>query len=944
MKHSAPNSSRHHKYRLLLLCLGLLLSGSSISGQVFVDSFSNGTVADSDLLTGFWITNLNNGSGDANALIESAGTLSMSAGDNDGTNNANFSGVSLTSSVSSNFNFFSDSLTFKVRGISFSGSTAPDKQQIRMSLTSTAQSSYNSPDAVVVRVRGDGTILLGSKVDTINSNSDGTTTHESVDVGSDNVITGFDFNIGPVSGTTLSYTLTAFGGGGTTQSGSFTLDPSDWDGVGGNAALTFWAQEFNATGGNDNYTVTLDSIEVSSPEPPTPPVVRTRYLPTGNYNVLFIAFDDLKANFGPFVTADLTEAMPKPVTPNLDTLASTGMSFTRTYCQQAVCWASRTSLLTGCRPDTTKIWDDGPNFRDTMPGVITLPQHFANQGFNVAGYGKIYDFRSTPPQQDAALSWPDGFSSPGVSNTNSGNAHHFYEEGQWQVEQAEAEGSNTRRALFSTDAGETNYWVTPNRPVDRDIDYADGLITGAGIAKLNQFATDYINNGNRFFLAIGMQKPHLPFTSPKTFWDLYDPDEIDLTGYDGARTSPTGGLAFADATYEIGSYGDLNTTVAEADARRLIHGYLATTSFVDYQLGRILSALEASGVADETIIVIWGDHGFHLGDHNGYWAKHTCFENATRSPLVILAPGMSSLGTDGAVCPTPVELVDIYPTLVDLANIPTPTQPGGFEAEGTSLRPLLEDPAQPWKKAAFSQYQRNISGSGIANPGNGMGYTLRTTRYRYTEWWRTQTSNQSGGGYTDRDVKLYSSPEFVELYDHEEDPFETVNLADDPAYSALRSELSTMLAGGTGWNTTAVEAPAEYPVEYATWRDAHAVPGIDALLDLDPNADPDFDLLVNLFEYKMGSHPLLADQSGLLPVIEDNEGESQLAIYFNSVPSRTDVSLVAQHSQTLAPGSFTESGVDTSTLSTTSGREEKRASVPVITGEQDFLRLNANSQ
>ena len=689
----------------------------------------------------------------------------------------------------------------------------------------------------------------------------------------------------------------------------------------------------------------VDDLQIigTSGAPPGPG--RTRYLPKGDYNVLFFAFDDLKANFGPFATPELAQAMPRPLTPNLDSLASMGMSFTRAYCQQAVCWASRISVMTGCRPDTTKIWDDGPNFRDTMPGVISLPQHFAARGYNVAGYGKIYDFRSTPPQQDAALSWPQGFSSPSVSNTNSGESHHFYQDGQWQAEQAEPGGSSTRRRLFSTDAGDTNFWATPNRPVDPDVDYSDGRIAGAGISKLNQFATNYLNNGKRFFLAVGLQKPHLPFTSPKSFWDLYDPAEINLAGYDGSRTPPTGGLAFTNATYEIGSYEDLDTTVAEADARRLIHGYLATTSFADYQFGRILAALQKSGVADNTIIVVWGDHGFHLGDHNGYWTKHTCFENATRSPLIIRAPGMDGLATAGEVCSTPVELVDLFPTLVDLAGIAEPSQPVGLEAQGVSLRPLLEDPRQPWKKAAFSQYQRFIRGTG--NPsGNGMGYTLRTDRYRYTEWWRTQTSNQAGGGFTDRDQKLFESPEFVELYDHLNDPREEQNLADipiDPTYADLIAELSFMLAGGNGWDTPAVVAPTLYPVGYETWRSAHATPGIDPLADLDTDADPDFDGIVNLLEYKMGRHPLVPDLDSVISSIFEEDGVDYLALDYQSVPSRSDVTMVGERSSTLLPGSFTTTGVKTNTHSSVAGKELRRSHVAVTPAGRNFLRLKAAS-
>jgi hypothetical protein len=199
--------------KILSLCLGAVFPIASVSAQVFVDSFNNGTAADSDAQAGFWATNTSNGSGDANAIVESGGVLSMSAGDDDGTNNANYSGVSLISSVSSDFNFFTDTLSFQVRGISFSGSTAADKQQLRLGLTA-GGGSYNSPDAVVLRVRGDGTVNLGSKVDIANSNSDGTATHENFDLGADNSLTGFDLTLDPGSGTNIDYTLVCYGGSG----------------------------------------------------------------------------------------------------------------------------------------------------------------------------------------------------------------------------------------------------------------------------------------------------------------------------------------------------------------------------------------------------------------------------------------------------------------------------------------------------------------------------------------------------------------------------------------------------------------------------------------------------------------------------------------------------------------------------------------------------------
>ena len=665
-------------------------------------------------------------------------------------------------------------------------------------------------------------------------------------------------------------------------------------------------------------------------------VSRARALPEGNYNVLFVAFDDLKANFGPFLTPELAAAMPKPVTPHLESLSSTGMAFTRAYCQQAVCWASRASLMTGCRPDTTKIWDQNEaqafDFRDTMPGIITLPQHFANRGYNVAGYGKIYDYRGTPSNLDESRSWPGGmnvFSSP----------RNFYEDGHWQAEQSAP--SNSKSKLFATDMGETNHWVTPSRPVNKNTDYADGIMTTNAITKLNTYAGNYTSSNKPFFLAVGYVKPHLPFTAPKQFWDLYDPAQINLTDYTGTRTFPTGTLPFTGSNFEISSYGDIgtNTVTDPNEARRLIHGYLAATSFVDDQLGRVLAALNANPtVAANTIIVVWGDHGWHLGDHNGFWAKHSCYENAARSPLIFRAPGMAALGTAGKTCQSPVEFVDIYPTLVDLASQPSPAQPAGLEMQGKSLLPLLEDPEQPWKKAAFTQYQRNINGSGITNSGNGMGYSIRTSRYRYTEWWRTQSTIDANGNSSDRHIKLFTAPEYRELYDMINDPNETVNLAANPTHASTVTELTAALAGGNGWETTAVSPPANFPTDFPTWQANHVEPGYPIGL-LAEAMDPDGDGLMNLREYAHGTNPFSPNADPAWSEVTGTPGAQFLSLVFPMVGSRTDVTTSATTSAQLS--GWTTTGVINENLGQQANRTWWRSKISMsgAAPAKGFLRL-----
>jgi iduronate 2-sulfatase len=671
----------------------------------------------------------------------------------------------------------------------------------------------------------------------------------------------------------------------------------------------------------DNLQVTGSSFALSRP----------RVLPVGNYNVLFVAFDDLKPNFGPFMTPDPAAAMPKAVTPHLDSLSSTGMAFTRAYCQQAVCWASRTSLLTGCRPDTTKIWDDGPNYRTTMPGIISLPQHFANLGYSVAGYGKIFDPRSTPANNDAALSWPDGQADRSASRT-------YFEDGKWQVER-----DTGSRNGFATDIAVTNFWVTPNRPVNPNTDYSDGLIATDAINKLNTFATSYTNTGTPFFLAVGFKKPHLPFNAPKNFWDLYDPAQINLTGYTGTRTFPTGTLSFTGANFEITAYGDVtdNTINDPAFARQMIHGYLAATSFADYQLGRVLAALNANPtVAANTIIVALGDHGWHLGDHNGFWSKHSCYEQAARAPLIIRTPGMNTIATAGKPCDTPVEFVDIYPTLVDLASQAIPAQPAGLEMQGQSLRPLLEDPEQPWKKGAFTQYQRFIQGTGITNGGNGMGYSIRTKRFRYTEWWRTESTVDSEGNSLNRDVKIASltTPRFVELYDILNDPKETVNQANNPAYATHRAELAAALAGGNGWDAQSVAPPAEFPTTFSTWQSSHVEPGYP-LGQFADAMDPDGDGLINLREYAHGTNPLSPSAEPTWSEVTGTPGARFLSLVFPLVGSRTDVTTAAKTSSTLS--NWTTTGVTNATIGQAANRTWRRSSIPMSGAPpaKGFLRL-----
>jgi iduronate 2-sulfatase len=653
---------------------------------------------------------------------------------------------------------------------------------------------------------------------------------------------------------------------------------------------------------------------------------RNRLLPESNYNVLFIPIDDFRVLIDAYGE---TEPL-RPSTPHMDKLADSGVSFANAHCQQAVCNASRASLMTGLRPDTTRCWKLQTFFRDTVGyDLKTIPQHFGDQGYTTHGIGKIYHSTNSNSQDDnpsGSRSWNDGW-------FNAQGPQDWYE----------------RPNRSATDAGDV-----------ADNAYDDGVAADAGVAKIKTYAADYHANGTPFFLAVGFKKPHLPFNAPKKYWDLYDPNEIDLEGYDGSHDLPAGTNDFT-APYggEPQSYVDIvghpETKAPNAtDARRLIHGYLACVSFIDAQVGKLLDALEDpdgnpetdDSIADNTVVILWSDHGFFLGENNGFWAKHCNFEISTRVPLIVRAPGMEAVGSAGNFCTAPVELVDIYPSLVELCSLPQPVQPEGMAPEGTSFLPLLEDPKQPWKKAAFSQYQRSINTNhpddvpllnGYANHP-GMGYSIRTDRYRYTEWWRTVSSNDT----VDLHVLMDDSPAHIELYDYLEDPGETVNLATNPAYASVKAELAALLNdedasfAGDGWKQVNVDAPAAFPTDHTSWMEGYSMPGLPANA-LDLQQDPDADGWINLFEYKFGTHPLEQDDPG---VSQSFDGD-KLHLDFPEVTSRNDIALNAEKSNSLTADSWTTVGVTVEDTGVNGNSTLRRGSALLETS-QAFLRLISN--
>ena len=456
---------------------------------------------------------------------------------------------------------------------------------------------------------------------------------------------------------------------------------------------------------------------------------------TSRKNVLFIAVDDLRTDLGCY-------GHPTVKTPNIDRLAKSGVLFEKTYCQQAVCSPSRTSLLTGLRPDSTKVYDLVTHFRDTIPEVVTLPQHFKNNGYESVAFGKILHGHLNDPK-----SWTRPLTSHQAGHYKNPETIKYIEERKAQGRQKKLKGKSFIR--YSKGPATESY-------VADDSEYRDGEIADKAIAALRQL------KDGPFFLAAGFVKPHLPFTCPKKYWDMYDRDKIKLADN---PYLPKNSPQYSGTTWgELRAYSDIpeEGPVNDEKARDLIHGYHACISFVDAQIGRLLDELDKLGLRDNTVIVLWGDHGWKLGEH-GLWAKHTNFELDTHVPMIFSAPSIKAAGKRTSAL---TEFVDIYPTLCELAGLDLPDH-----LEGTSLMPLLDDPELTWKTAAFSQYPR----WGV------MGHAMRTQRYRYIEWLDRKTN----------EIKAR------ELYDHKVDPAENNNAADDPDYSKIVKKLHKQMK--VGW-------------------------------------------------------------------------------------------------------------------------------------------------
>lgn len=468
-------------------------------------------------------------------------------------------------------------------------------------------------------------------------------------------------------------------------------------------------------------------------------------------NVLFIPVDDLKPMLGCYGDETIK-------TPNIDRLAERGMVFLNNSCQQALCGPSRASLLTGLYPDQTRVWDLLTKMRDVNPDILTIPQYFRQQGYTTTGVGKTFDFRCVDNSKDMDKpSWSIPYKKTGAKQYVNPEVNEAWKEAEKLV------AGRTFRVGYERNKAIVNLGGPMCRPSTECMDvpdetYIDGVNARAGAGLLAQLARE----DKPFFLSVGFAKPHLPFIAPKKYWDLYDRNSISFAEFQ-KKAENSDDISYKGKTLgEIAAYSDIPETgpIDTVTQERLIHGYMAATSYVDAQIGLILDKLEELGLEDNTIICLWGDHGFHLGDH-GLWTKHTNFEQAVRAPMIISAPqGFKAGKTD-----SPTEFVDIFPTLCALAGLDIPKH-----LPGKNLVPVMKDPSASVRYAAMGQYPRYAKGKGPA-----MGYTLRNKRYRYVKW---VAMNYMKGETSGETVA-------TELYDYKTDPLETANLAGNPEYRKI---------------------------------------------------------------------------------------------------------------------------------------------------------------
>lgn len=483
-------------------------------------------------------------------------------------------------------------------------------------------------------------------------------------------------------------------------------------------------------------------------------------------NILFISIDDLRPTLGAYGDAIA-------VTPNIDQLASEGMTFRQTFTQVAVCAPSRASLMTGLRPDSTRVWHLGDKFREIHPNAVTMPQHFSKSGYYTVNLGKI--FHNYMPD---SISWdePDLRPAQYVQQDwlkRDGETFYISEE----VNRSQAHKRDSLLAIRPVRyADGWNTGPAWEAAAVHDTMYYDGAQTELAKKTLTRLA----NKDQPFYMGLGYFRPHLPFAVPKKYWDLYDPETIPLAvnpivpeGAPGHTMNSMYELRHYDGFNQIG-HPESSYRMAEDTARILKHGYYASVSYVDALLGNLIAHMKEIGIYENTIIILWGDHGWKLGDHNS-WGKMTNYNIDLQVPMIIRYPNQENRGAQTFEI---TELIDMFPSLCELAGIEVPEY-----MQGTSFVPLVKDPNRTWKNAAFSQFHRRPRHAADGN--RYMGYSINTKEYHYIEWYTWDPKTGTRG-------ELKST----ELFDRENDPHETVNIARKPALHEVVKGLSEQLAGG----------------------------------------------------------------------------------------------------------------------------------------------------
>lgn len=465
-------------------------------------------------------------------------------------------------------------------------------------------------------------------------------------------------------------------------------------------------------------------------------------------NVLHIISDDLCARLGCY-------GDPMVKSPNIDRLAARGVKFERAYCQFPLCNPSRCSFMTGLRPDTTKAFENQTHFRTAVPYAVSMPQTFQKAGYSVTRVGKIYHY--AVPAQIGTDGFDDKNSWQRVVNPKGRDMDDFTMIEHIQLAEDKTH-TVTAKATELKQLGATLSWLAAE---GEDIEQTDGKIAAEAVKLLEESS----RSGKPFYLAVGFFRPHTPYVSPKKYFAMYPPEQIRLPVVPAnlAELFPAAPLMITRKE---------ETMMSDELRRKAISAYSAATTFMDAQVGVLLDAIERLKLADTTIIIFHSDHGYHLGE-KGLWQKMSLFEESARVPLIISVPGSKS---NGKACPRTVELVDLHKTLADLCGVPPDAK-----TQGVSLRPLLEDPNAKWDLPAYSQVTRGLAvGTFEASQNKGkkgfMGRSVRTERWRYTEW----DEGRQG----------------AELYDHDADPQEMKNLADDPKHAEVVEKMKQLLRLG----------------------------------------------------------------------------------------------------------------------------------------------------